>query len=283
MITVYVDVLVSLNILLTYLFLVCTRVFLKTPTNKAGVAIASLLGGLSSLLIYLDELSVVASLLIKTSLGAVIVFVSFLPKTKKLFLKQLLSFMGITFLFGGSMLALELTLHPKNIIYLNGTIYFDMSLKYLVGSVFVVYALFLLLDFLLTRLSNAKDIYEVKITFRKTEVTLKGFVDTGNSLRDGLTGRLVSVGELNALSPLFSYEEICFFKSNDYINIPENLKGKIHIIPCKTVGGDGLLWGFTPERTQLNEKAIPDITIAVVNKNLSDGKYQILLNKNIME
>ncbi len=283
MITVYVDVLVSLNILLTYLFLVCTRVFLKTPTNKIGVAIASLLGGLSSLLLYLDELNTVSSLLIKASVGVVIVLVSFLPKNKKLFLKQFLAFMGITFLFGGGMLFLELTFHPKNILYLNGTVYFDMSLKYLVGSVLVIYGLFLLLDFLLTRISNSKEIYDVEITFRKTAVTIKGFVDTGNALQDGLTGRLVAVGELKALSPVFTYEEISFLKGNDIINIPESLKGKVHIIPCKTVGDDGLLWGFTPEKTLLNGKAIPEITVAVVNKKLSDGEYNILLNRNIME
>ncbi len=283
MVTVYVDVLISLNILFTYLFLVCTRMFLKTPTNKIGVAISSLLGGLSSLLIYVDLLNNVFSVIIKIFLGAVLVLIAFIPKTRKQFLKEFLVFNGITFLFGGGILALELTLHPKNILYLNGTVYFDMDLKYLIGSVFLIYGVFLLFDYILNKLNTQKEIYKLKIIFRNTEVTLNGYLDSGNALQDGLTGRPVGVGSLKALSPLFTYEELSFLKSDDMVNIPCGLKGKIRVIPYKTVGDTSLLVGFIPDKVYLNDKEIPKICVAIAKEDFSSDGYDILLNKSMTE
>ncbi len=281
MITVYVDVLVSLNILLTYLFLVCTRVFLKTPTSKTGIAFASLLGGLSSLIIYLDFINTGLSLIIKAAVGSLIVLSAFLPKSLRQFFKLFLAFFSITFLFGGAMFALELTLHPKKILYLNGTVYFDMDIKYLVGCVLVIYGIFLLFDFILGKINQSKEIFGVTLLFRNTELNLKGFIDTGNALQDGITGRLVAVGELKSLSPFFTYEEIQFFKNNTFDFIPETLKGEIRFIPCKTVGESMLLPAFMPDITKINGEKIPKICVAITNKNLSDGEYNILLNQNM--
>ena len=54
MVTVYADVLVSVNILITYIFLVCVRVVFSAPTNKLLVALASFIGGLSSVVIFFE-------------------------------------------------------------------------------------------------------------------------------------------------------------------------------------------------------------------------------------
>ena len=63
MICVYADVLVCLNVLITYIFLVCTRVAGNMPTNKWGVCIASVAGGLSSLIIFAGDIGLVLSVI----------------------------------------------------------------------------------------------------------------------------------------------------------------------------------------------------------------------------
>ena len=52
---IYLDVLVAVNIFVTYILLVCTRVVLKTDTKKYGVLVASVLGGASSLIIFWES------------------------------------------------------------------------------------------------------------------------------------------------------------------------------------------------------------------------------------
>lgn len=283
MTTIYVDVLVSVNILLTYIFLVCVRVFLRYPTNKWGVGIASVIGGLSALVVFVPDMNIVASIIYKIFVASLIVSVSFLPKKLFQYLKTLLAFLGITLLFGGAVYAVTIIVNPRKILFVNGTVYFDMSVKYLVGSVFLVYGLFLAFDYFLVRSYAKNKIYDIEIKFRDTRVFTKGFLDTGNNMTDAFSGRPVVVGEIDALSPLFTYEELMFLKSSVYENTPDSLIGKIRLIPCKTVGESSLLPLFRPDEFKLNGGKTSDVSVALVNKNLSDNEYNILLNRNMME
>lgn len=287
MVAVYVDVLVCINILITYIFLVCTRVLSNVPSNKWGVCIGAIVGGLSSLAIFLDEMNIFLSVAVKLIVSALIVFFSFTPNRLKVFLKTYFSFFGISILFGGAMYFIEITFRPHGVIYMNGTVYFDMDIKYLVGCTFLIYGIFLLSDYLFMRRTTKNEIYKVSITFRNTQVELLGYIDTGNNLTDSLTGRNVFVGELSSFSPLFTYEELVFLKKGELDNIPDSLKGKIRLVPCKTVGESTLLPAFVPSKAELtfNKKQIKleNICIAVVDKSLSDGEYNLLLNKSIMD
>ncbi len=287
MITVYADVLVALNILITYIFLVCTRVFTRLPTNKWGVAIASLLGGISSIMIFFDNMTPLLSIILKLIFCCIIVLIGFFPDSLKCFLKALLSFFGITVLFGGAIYFLELTLNSHKILYINGTVYFDMDIKYLLGAVFLIYGVFYISNYFFERNAFKNELYKVDIYYKNSCVTLTGFVDTGNSLTDALTNRLVFIGELSSLSPLFTYEEILYFKGNTSENIPQSLQGDVRLIPALTIGDTHLLKAFTPDKTEIiinkKSKEIKNICIAVVNKKLSAGEYSLLLNKNAVD
>lgn len=286
-VTVYADVLVSINILITYIFLVCTRVICKTATNKIFVAIGSFVGGFSSLIIFVDFKFQALSLLIKLLTAAVIVAVSFLPRSVKNFVKIYIGFFTVSVVFGGVMYFLEISVNPEKIIYYNGTVYFDMSLTYLVGSVLVIYGVFLLVQYILDKKVSDESICEIKIVFRKTEVSVSAIIDTGNNLTDGLTGRPVAVAELSAVAPLFDFKEIDFLKKSDYLNVPETLKKYIRVVPCGAVTGDGVLLGVIPEKVEVKTKTrcyVNDYcVICVVNKQLSDGEYRALLNEIILQ
>ncbi len=287
MISIYVDVLVCINILITYIFVVCTRVAANMPTNKWGVCIGALVGGLSSLIIFLGDIGIALSVLYKLIVAMVIVFVCFLPHSAKSFIKSLLIFFGVSILFGGVMYFSEITFKPHGIMYLNGTVYFDMDIKYLIGCTFIIYGVFMGVDYLLQRKASKDEIYAVCITFRGISVKLFGYVDTGNNLTDGLTGRQVFIGELSSLAPLFTYRELDFLKKGRLEDIPSSFAGKIRLIPCKTVGESALLPAFTPDKIDVTvnkqKKSSKNFSVAVVNKSLGSGEYNILLNKAIYD
>ena len=287
MVEVYVDVLVCINLLITYIFVVCTRVALNIPTNKCGVCIGSIVGGFSSLIIFCDEMNIAVSILYKLGIASVIVAVCFLPNSLKRFFKLFSAFLGISLFFGGAMYFTELAFKPHGVLYLNGTVYFDMDIKYLVGSTFIIYGIFIFVNNLLEKRAARNEIYNVVISFRGITIHTNGFVDTGNNLTDSLTGRKVFVGTVNAFAPLFSYEEVKYLKNADFDNIPETLKGKIRFIPCQTVSDSSLLPAFTPDviSVKINEKKLDlkDFCVALINKNISDGDYDILLNRAIYD
>ena len=82
--TVYADVLVALNILLTYILIVATRVMVKIPTNKWAVLVASVVGGVSSLVIFYENGGVAFPFVYKIITAGIIIGIGFLPKTPKM-------------------------------------------------------------------------------------------------------------------------------------------------------------------------------------------------------
>jgi stage II sporulation protein GA (sporulation sigma-E factor processing peptidase) len=256
-------------------------------TNKFLVAIGSFIGGFSSLIIFFDVKYQVLSFFIKLLTAAVIVAVSFLPRSIRGFIKLYSGFFTVSVIFGGVMYFLEITINPEKIMYYNGTVYFDMSLAYLVGSVLVIYGLFLLVQYFLDKKVSSENLCEVKIFFRNSAVSLLSIIDTGNNLTDGLTGRPVVVAELSAVAPLFDFSELDFLKKGNYENIPEALKKYIRVVPCGAVTGDGLLLAFIPEKVEVKTKTRVYINdycvIAVLNKQLSEGEYKALLNEKILQ
>ena len=285
--TIYADVLVALNILITYILIVAVRVFCKIPTNKWAVMVASLVGGFSSLIIFWENMNIALSLLYKFATAGLIVGVAFLPKNVKAFIKAYMGFFLVSFLFGGAVYALQIAFKPRNILYYNGIVYFDMSITYLVGCVLSVYGVFLIGDYIISRhnLKGSKCLLE--IAYNNMSVTLPAIVDTGNSLQDGLSGRPVVVAELSAIAPVFSREELLFFKNQDYENVPLSLHKVFRLVPCSAVTGEGLLPSFVPQFVRLTtEKGVYKTdfcTIGVVCKPLSSGEYKALVNNNIFE
>ena len=284
---IYADVLVAINILLTYILLVAARVFTKIPTNKWAVAAACFMGGCSALIIFWEDMSPILSFGYKIITAGVIVAIAFLPQNIKSFFKAYTGFFLVSFLFGGCVYALQLTLKPKNVLYYNGIVYFDMSITYLAGSVLCIYGLFLVADYLMTRHSLKDCNCILEITFRDIAVSLPAIVDTGNSLQDGLSGRPVIVTELSAVAPFFDRSAILFFKNQDYSNIPESLVRVFRLVPCSGVTGESMLPSFLPDNVKITvkNKTIKTnfCTVAVVDKPLSSGEYKGLINKSILE
>lgn len=284
---IYADVLVSLNILFTYIFLVATRVICKIPTNKWGVAISSFLGGMSSLIIFVNELNIILSAGYRIMVAIVLTGIAFLPRSIKSFIKVICAFFGVSFLFGGIMYGIEIAFNPSNIFFVNGTVYFDMSITYLVVSVLVVYGVFLGCNYLLQRNLSNNEIYEIEIYFRSTSAALRGIIDTGNALKDGVMGRPVIVAELKSLLPLFTDEEIRYLKAEALLNVPQSLETRIHFIPCKTVSGRKLLPAIIPRKVELvngkNAAKTDFVAVAIMNEKVSSGEYNALLYKEIAE
>ncbi len=284
-ITVYIDVLVSLNIVFTYLFIVVSRLISKLPTSKAGVVIASFLGGLSSLIIFAGDMGGVFSFIYKLFTALVIVAIAFLPKAPKAFFKAFISFFLGSLLFGGGVYFAQATFHPENIICVNGMVYFDMSLLFLLGSVISIYGIFLIANELLAKYVIKGERCELEITMRGVSVNITALIDNGNSLTDIVSGRPVIVAELKAVQPLLTLREKCFFEKADYNNVPSTLEERIRLVPCQSVTGDDVLLCFTPDivRVSFSDKSAQTsfCIVGVTNKSLSGGDYRALMNREV--
>ncbi len=284
---IYADVLIGTNIIITYIFILSVRLLSGFASNRIGVAFASALGGASALVVFLGEQGVLFSVAYRLISASLIVLAAFLPRKMKSFIKLLIYFFGITFLCGGCVYGVIVLFSPRSLMLVNGTVYFDMSIKLLVGVAGVVYGVFYACDYFFLRHTSKNNLYPVTITLRGISVHLMGFVDTGNSLKDSFSQNPVFVTELKAVEPLLSKEETEFFKGGITENPPDTLRRIYRILPLKTVSGNGLIGAIKPDSVAVEgEKIIAEskeISIGIVTESLSDGEYSVLLNKSIFD
>lgn len=90
----------------------------------------------------------------------------------------------------------------------------------------------------------------VELNGRRLE--LDGMVDTGNLLRDPLSGRTVICGETSLLLPFLSPGLALAIREQGYVPaLSKDEARRIRLIPASTATGDGLLAGFLPDRVQI--------------------------------
>ncbi len=285
---IYLDVLIAVNIFVTYILLVSTRVLVKRDTKKWGMVFAVISGGAASLIIFWEEMPVALSVIYKVAVGVIISYFAFLPREKKLLFKTALAFFFVNFIFGGVMYFVEITLNINNLMYINGTVYFDISVLFLVSMTLICYGLLLVGDYFLKKRASENTLYDVTLFFRGEKVNLKALYDTGNHLTDGLDSKPVIIVELKEMLKLFSGDEVEFFMNGNLgTPVPDALKSVFRVIPCSSVAGDCILKGFIPEKLEIITKDCKYETTFLVAgvscESLQGGEYSCILNADIFE
>ena len=132
-------------------------------------------------------------------------------------------------------------------------------------------------------------ICQVKIKLNQKEKTLNAIVDTGNMLKEPITGNPVIVVEKNALYDLMPKEILNnteYILGGDFEKIPEDVKNeyipRLKIIPFSSLGKqNGMLVGIKPEKVEvINEQAEVknNAIIGIYSKSLTKrGEYNALI------
>jgi len=287
---IYVDVLVAINIFVTYLLLAASVLFSAVQVKRWRLLVASLLGGVASLAIFLPPLHWSLFALMRIAIAALIVYVAFGFESWKRALRCYAAFFGVNFAFAGIMLALWLTVRPDGMFYQNGAVYFDVSLLVFVLFACVCYAVIRGVVLLLRRRHPGNCACEVVIQVGGQSITLPAFYDSGNKLCDGFTGAPVIVVEYAALHGFLPEELRSFFQSeHGLLDVPaEHLwRTRVREIPFHAMGHEGLLPAFRADRVTAKTKSKSQLTehaiVAVTTDELSDGAYSVILQASMLE
>lgn len=280
------DVLVLLNLFVTFFLLRATARLTGRDPRKGRLLLGSLLGGIYSLLILL-ELSALELTVIKLLMGVSLAFAVFWrPKERwKAFGKTVLCFFLVNFIFAGFMQALWTFAAPAGMAYRNGVAYFNISALTLAASTIAAYLVISLAAFLLNKRSRRQDLAELTVTLRGQQALLTGFVDTGNKLCDVFTGLPVIVCEYQAIQPVLPERIRDFFREPadfSFQGMEESgLTVFMRMIPVEAVSGEACLPGFRPDGLLVD--SVPrQAMIAVTNRPLSDGRFQALIGPSLI-
>lgn len=263
MTTIYVDVLIVLNIYVNFFLLRATSGFTHVPMKKAGCIIASVVGSLFSLTILLPAGGFVFSLITKLVAAAVIVALAFGIRDKRLFLRLLVYFYIINFIFAGVTGFMYTTLKPAFMTVNNSYVYIDFSLISLVAFTALAYFAVMLVRRFIDRGADASKKYSITLKYRNIEMKCEALADTGNTLVDSFTGKPVII---------FPYRKTPFGE-DFFTEEPDKLYREYgcRMIPYSTIGNSGLIPVISPDETVIVDEETgsvfrTDVLIGITNK-----------------
>lgn len=232
--TIYVDVLIVLNIYVNFFLLRMTAGITHSPLRSGRCIAASVYGSLFSLTILLPSLGRLPSLALKLAAAVSVVAAAFGLNSRRRLIINTAAFFAANFILAGTVYGVYTLLKPEFIHFNNACFYIDFSLVVLIVTTAALYFAIKLARFIFDKAPD--DSYTVLIRSGKKVLSLKGLADTGNCLTDHFSCSPVII------CPLESYAEL-FGKELDISQFPHGMR----LLPCSAVSGNGLIPVFRPD------------------------------------
>ena len=296
--TVYLDIVFMENILMNYIIIFATGIVLKVECKKWRIFVASMLGAVYTVVMYLNIIPIYSNFIMKMVLSVVIVYVSFKPKTLKNLIKDMVIFYLVSFVFGGCVFALMYFLQPQMAQMRNGVFVGAYPLKVvLIGGLVAFIILQISFKLIKTKLSKKDMIYEIEVFINEKSTKIKALLDTGNLLKDPITGFPVIVIECKSLKTVLP--EIILNNIDKILggDIDELTKddlfnqtiSRFRMIPFSSLGKqNGLLLGIKADSVNiiLDEKIenVNNAIIGIYDKSFTkNGTYTAIIGLDMLE
>lgn len=268
---IYVDSLFLLNFIIDYLLLVVTARVCSITIARRRYLIAAIVGGAYSVMCFMPNFEVLSSATMKLVLWLLISLIAFGCEAR--LFRCALSFLCISASFGGGVWALSM-------FWGDGFLYLDLRIMLL--SFAICYAALSLV--FSGKFSGVKsEVLHIRISHRDKTAEFYALRDTGNLLRDNISGKAVLVCSLSAVCELFSPAEISALSHDDsteallkLADIPD--APKFYPILYSTVGASsGLLPCFSPEYLYVDRRLSHDYVLAITTQNIGSEEYSAVI------
>lgn len=296
--TIYLDVVLIENLCMNYIILFATGYLLKIKMNHIRLILSAILGGIYSILAYMEILEIYSNFALKIILSIVMVYLAYHAKNVKQLAKQLIFFYLTSFVFGGCAFALLYFIKPQEILIRNGTYIGTYPLKIAILGGIVGFTITVVAFHFVKKKITKKDMYcNITIYFKEKNVTAIALLDTGNMLKDPITSMPVIVVEKEILKNILP--EVILNNLNKIIggDVPkevyedENLQyiTKFRVIPFSSIGKtNGMLLGFKANKIEIkdeeNIETINNVIVGIYENKLSKkNQYSALIGLDLLE
>jgi stage II sporulation protein GA (sporulation sigma-E factor processing peptidase) len=280
---IYVDILIVINFYITFILLLATDILLHTQSSYKRIIVAGVFGACSSLLILWENMPFVLSILLKIAVCLIIVLLVYGYGSLRAFLKHVVFYLLVNFIFAGLMAALWLFVAPMNMVYMNGYPYFEIPFPILLFFTAISYLLIRIIRFIMDKNGETDALCQVEITNNGKTVRLKALLDSGNALTDFLTGRPVIVCRYSACEAILPSNVKTIPEPITAIDTTE-LKG-IRLLPYKTISSGGMIPAFSPQNVTLKTKHSiknSDALIGVTHNGITGDNFDAVMNPKLL-
>lgn len=294
--TIYLDVVIVENLIMDAIIIYATAIVLKVKIRHLRIIISSLIGAIYSVLSYISDLEIYNNLFLKIFLSIVMVYIAFSPQNIKTLMKQILIFYLTSFLFGGVAFALIYVIKPQEILMKNGLFLGMYPLKTVfLGAIVATAILITAFKVVKSNITKKDMMCNVSIELNNKTVNIKTMIDTGNMLKEPISGLPVIVVENTALYELIPKEildNLDDILGGDFQKIPDNIKStyiaKLKWIPYSSLGKqNGMLVGIKADKAivEKDDQVIEhdNVIVGIYNKSLTKrGEYRGLIGVELL-
>lgn len=290
--TVYIDIIFLENLCINCIILLATALISKNTICITRILLSSLLGSIYAVIIYLSISPIFSNITLKILLSICMVHIAYNPINIKSLLKQLILFYLTSFTFGGVGFALLYFVRPQEILIRNGVLIGTYPIKIALTGVVVGFVIITISFKNLKKKISRKDMFcNITIQLNNKYKTLKAMIDTGNLLKEPISGSPVVVVEKEELLEIIpedilnNVEEIINGKYN--INLNE-YSSRFRVIPFTSLGKEnGLLLGLKVDNLKIEydeqENNINGVIVGIYNKKLTkNNNYNALIGLDII-
>ncbi len=281
---IYVDVLVVLNLFVNYFLLLSTSALIHIKVKILRLLLASSVGAIYSLSIFIPINNIFVSVLLKLLCSAIIVLSAFGFHSTKNFLRAYGAFFLSNFIFAGFMFAVWIFFKPNSMIYQSGTVYFDINAAALTFSTVVCYIISALISHILKRRAPDSHIVKITISINGTEVSGLALFDTGNTLKEPFSSYPVIICEYKLIHKIIPTNLDNILNNPNQYDISNS---NIRLVNFNSIGGSGLLPAFKPDYIIIEngkeKRKRENVYIGIYKGILSNGEYNALVGNLFFE
>ncbi len=243
---IYIDLFFLFNTIMDIIIITSVSILLKRNTTYKRILISSLLGGISSLILFTS----INRLLLELITIILMITIAFKYKNIRYFLTNILYTYILSILLGG-------------LIYLfNSKVTLNIYLNYLVIIILSIEVMTLYIKENKKIKNTYNNYYKVDIYFKdKEKISLIGFLDTGNNLYDPYKKRPIILVDKK------------YQKEDRFI-----------LVPYHTINGEGLLKCIKPEKVYIEKIGYKNnLLVAFSSSPSTINGVEVLLHKDLMK
>ena len=277
---VYADVIFLINFISAYIMLyILGKAINKVRIRKKRLFLASVLGAAGAAVVFCVEMPTALSYLTRILAAFLMIFTAFFEQRKQLLNQILWLVLMSGIMIFSMMLITALIKNTVSVVIKAGIVYFDIPPKVFLFAFILSY--FVLIFFLkVFKNRKNKKYYIMSVTHNDKTVTVTALFDSGNLLKEPVTGKYVSILEWDYVKKLFGAE----YEFSDIENHAEEMK--LWVIPFNSLGNSsGMLFAFLadnitiPEEKKIIDKTFIGIYGGVLSKN---NEYHALINAGLL-
>ncbi|KUG03571.1 sporulation sigma-e factor processing peptidase (spoiiga) [hydrocarbon metagenome] len=286
---VYADITLLVNFIMDFIILWATARLTRITPVISRITAAAFLGGLYAVGYLFPQLHFFYSFPVKVIFSCLMVLVALPLQSWDVFKRAFILFYAINFTVAGATIAFSYMVKADVVgSYSN---YFWLVIGVVCALLIGIFGGKIIANRVIPDLLK----FRVEMKFEQKTCTGKGFLDTGNSLRDPLTNKPVIIAEYDFLKHCLPGDvQKAMESNNDEDRMLDDLivsswSRRLRLIPFTSIGkSNGMLVGMRADEVKVdlgkNHPLYKNMVIGIYKGKLtSQNKYQMLVPAEIVE